>query len=176
MQSNISSLGPRLSCNSAWAISGNGCIYAEPPELSSSSALELPIPSDNLAVSSDAGNCAFLNLQKLLLIPLVVADIIQSISTQLILCRRRRWNQSTVVGRKVDHIFFTGGTDWQIVMGQQKNLTPVTLELGGRVLADSNINIEYTAKPLLGQIYQCRSNLHPDYLFSQQQDQASFVG
>ncbi len=52
--------------------------------------------------------------------------------------------------QKFDHIFFTGGTNvGKIVMqAAAKNLTPVTLELGGKspCIVDSNVNLEIAAR------------------------------
>ncbi|MBP5972159.1 aldehyde dehydrogenase [Brasilonema sp. CT11] len=75
-----------------------------------------------------------------------------------------------LLAEKFDHIFFTGGTAvGKIVMeAAAKNLTPVTLELGGKspCIVDSEINIEHTARRITwGKFLNCgQSCIAPDYL------------
>lgn len=76
--------------------------------------------------------------------------------------------------QKFDHIFFTGGTAiGKIVMeAAAKNLTPVTLELGGKspCIIDSDINIEYTARRIVwGKFINAgQTCIAPDYLLVNQ--------
>ncbi|MFB2891515.1 aldehyde dehydrogenase [Aerosakkonemataceae cyanobacterium BLCC-F50] len=76
--------------------------------------------------------------------------------------------------QKFDHIFFTGGTAiGKIVMeAAAKNLTPVTLELGGKspCIIDSDINIEYTARRISwGKFINAgQTCIAPDYLLVNQ--------
>lgn len=76
--------------------------------------------------------------------------------------------------QKYDHIFFTGGTAiGKIVMeAAAKNLTPVTLELGGKspCIIDSDINIEYTARRIAwGKFINAgQTCIAPDYLLVNQ--------
>ncbi|MGA9377251.1 MAG: aldehyde dehydrogenase, partial [Phormidium sp.] len=76
--------------------------------------------------------------------------------------------------QKFDHIFFTGGTAiGKIVMeAAAKNLTPVTLELGGKspCIIDSDINIEYTARRITwGKFINAgQTCIAPDYLLVNQ--------
>lgn len=71
---------------------------------------------------------------------------------------------------KFDHIFFTGGTKiGQIVMeAAAKNLTPVTLELGGKspCIVDQDIDIKETAKRIIwGKFINAgQTCIAPDYL------------
>lgn len=71
---------------------------------------------------------------------------------------------------KFDHIFFTGGTKiGQIVMeAAAKNLTPVTLELGGKspCIVDTDIHLEYAAKRIAwGKFINAgQTCIAPDYL------------
>ena len=71
---------------------------------------------------------------------------------------------------KFDHIFFTGGTRvGKIVMeAAAKNLTPVTLELGGKspCIVDDDIQLEYTAKRITwGKFINAgQTCVAPDYL------------
>ncbi|MGK7917319.1 MAG: aldehyde dehydrogenase [Prochloraceae cyanobacterium] len=75
-----------------------------------------------------------------------------------------------LLAENFDHIFFTGGTKiGQIVMeAAAKNLTPVTLELGGKTpcIVDSNINLKESAKRIAwGKFLNSgQSCVAPDYL------------
>jgi aldehyde dehydrogenase (NAD+) len=75
-----------------------------------------------------------------------------------------------LLAEKYDHIFFTGGTSvGKIIMeAAAKQLTPVTLELGGKspCIVDTNINIEYTARRITwGKFINAgQSCIAPDYL------------
>ena len=72
--------------------------------------------------------------------------------------------------QKFDHIFFTGGTAvGKIVMeAAAKQLTPVTLELGGKspCIVDADINLEHTARRITwGKfINSGQTCIAPDYL------------
>jgi aldehyde dehydrogenase (NAD+) len=75
-----------------------------------------------------------------------------------------------LLGQKFEHIFFTGGTKiGKIVMQEAaKNLTPVTLELGGKspCIVDTDINIKETAKRITwGKFINAgQTCIAPDYL------------
>ncbi|MBD1937855.1 aldehyde dehydrogenase [Microcoleus sp. FACHB-68] len=75
-----------------------------------------------------------------------------------------------LLAEKFDHIFFTGGTKiGQIVMeAAAKNLTPVTLELGGKTpcIVDTEVNLEHTAKRIVwGKFINTgQTCIAPDYL------------
>ncbi|MEB3342098.1 aldehyde dehydrogenase [Okeania sp.] len=75
-----------------------------------------------------------------------------------------------LLAEKFDYIFFTGGTKvGKIVMeAAAKNLTPVTLELGGKspCIVDDNIQLEYTAKRITwGKFINAgQTCVAPDYL------------
>jgi len=72
-------------------------------------------------------------------------------------CWQKSWTTS----------FFTGGTEIaKLSWGSSKNLTPVTLELGGSpCVVDSNINIEYTAKRITwGKFINAGQTCIADYL------------
>ncbi|NMG06272.1 aldehyde dehydrogenase [Brasilonema sp. UFV-L1] len=75
-----------------------------------------------------------------------------------------------LLAEKFDHIFFTGGTAvGKIVMeAAAKNLTPVTLELGGKspCIVDSDINIKHTARRITwGKFLNAgQTCIAPDYL------------
>ncbi|HEY9813798.1 MAG TPA: aldehyde dehydrogenase family protein, partial [Candidatus Sericytochromatia bacterium] len=69
-----------------------------------------------------------------------------------------------------DHIFFTGSTEvGKVVMAEAaKQLTPVTLELGGKTpcIVDANTHIEYTARRIVwGKFLNAgQTCIAPDYL------------
>lgn len=75
-----------------------------------------------------------------------------------------------LLSEKFDHIFFTGGTYvGKIVMeAAAKNLTPVTLELGGKnpCIVDHEVHIEYAAKRIVyGKFFNAgQTCVAPDYL------------
>ncbi|KAB8318594.1 aldehyde dehydrogenase [Tolypothrix campylonemoides VB511288] len=75
-----------------------------------------------------------------------------------------------LLAEKFDHIFFTGGTAvGKIVMeAAAKNLTPVTLELGGKspCIVDSDIHLEHTARRITwGKFLNAgQTCIAPDYI------------
>ncbi|WP_016951420.1 aldehyde dehydrogenase family protein [Anabaena sp. PCC 7108] len=79
-----------------------------------------------------------------------------------------------LLAEKFDHIFFTGGTAvGKIVMtAAAKNLTPVTLELGGKspCIVDTEMNIEHTIKRIIwGKFINAgQTCIAPDYLLVDQ--------
>ncbi len=80
-----------------------------------------------------------------------------------------------LLAEKFDHIFFTGGSRvGQIVMeAAAKQLTPVTLELGGKspCIVDKEINVEVTAKRIIwGKFLNAgQTCVAPDYLLVQEE-------
>ena len=72
---------------------------------------------------------------------------------------------------KFDYIFFTGSTFVGKIVYEAaaKNLTPVTLELGGKspCIVDKDIHLDYTAKRILwGKLLNAgQTCIAPDYLF-----------
>jgi aldehyde dehydrogenase (NAD+) len=79
-----------------------------------------------------------------------------------------------LLAEKFDHIFFTGSTTvGKIVMtAAAKNLTPVTLELGGKspCIVDIDINLEHTLKRIVwGKFINAgQTCIAPDYLLVNQ--------
>lgn len=75
-----------------------------------------------------------------------------------------------LIQHRYDYIFFTGGTKVGRVYYEAaaKNLTPVTLELGGKTpcVVDKNINLNETAKRIIfGKYLNCgQSCTAPDYI------------
>ncbi|NJM73918.1 MAG: aldehyde dehydrogenase [Scytonema sp. RU_4_4] len=86
-----------------------------------------------------------------------------------------------LLAEKFDHIFFTGGTAvGKIVMeAAAKNLTPVTLELGGKspCIVDSDINIEHTARRITwGKFLNAgQTCIAPDYLLVNKKIKENFL-
>ncbi|ARV60261.1 aldehyde dehydrogenase family protein [Nostocales cyanobacterium HT-58-2] len=86
-----------------------------------------------------------------------------------------------LLAEKFDHIFFTGGTAvGKIVMeAAAKNLTPVTLELGGKspCIVDSDINIEPTARRITwGKFLNAgQTCIAPDYLLVDKKIKEDFL-
>jgi aldehyde dehydrogenase (NAD+) len=68
--------------------------------------------------------------------------------------------------------FFTGSVSVEKIVAQAaaEHLTPVTLELGGKIrIIDETANLKLALKKnCLGKIYECGTNLHcPDYILIQ---------
>ncbi len=86
-----------------------------------------------------------------------------------------------LLAEKFDHILFTGGTKTgKIVMAAAaKNLTPVTLELGGKspCIVDDNINLKETAKRITwGKFLNAgQTCVAPDYLLVNQKIKAELI-
>ncbi|MGB3787087.1 MAG: aldehyde dehydrogenase [Phormidesmis sp.] len=86
-----------------------------------------------------------------------------------------------LLAQKFDHIFFTGGTRvGQIVMeASAKQLTPVTLELGGKspCIVDKDINVEVTAKRIVWGKYlnAGQTCVAPDYLLVHEEIKPAFL-
>lgn len=80
-----------------------------------------------------------------------------------------------------DHILFTGSTDIgkKVMQAASKNLTPVTLELGGKspTIIDEGYPIEKAVEKLLfGKLLNSgQTCLAPDYLFVHQSHQEEFI-
>ena len=86
-----------------------------------------------------------------------------------------------LLAENFDHIFFTGGTKvGKIIMeAAAKNLTPVTLELGGKspCVVDTEIDLKETAKRITwGKFLNAgQTCIAPDYLLVNQQIKADLV-
>lgn len=86
-----------------------------------------------------------------------------------------------LLAQKFDYIFYTGSTRvGKIVMeAASKNLTPVTLELGGKspVIVDKNSNVDLAAKRVaFGKLLNCgQTCVAPDYVFVEKQVKERFV-
>ena len=120
-----------------------------------------------------AGNCAILKPSELAPhTSRVIADIFQKNfdSSYIAVVEGGVETSQKLLKEKFDRIFFTGGTAvGKIVMeAAAKQLTPVTLELGGKspCIVDADINLEHTARRITwGKfINSGQTCIAPDYL------------
>ncbi len=120
-----------------------------------------------------AGNCAIIKPSEVApATSKVVAELIESTFDPEYVAVREGGVEvaQALLAQKFDHIFFTGGTRvGQIVMeAAAKQLTPVTLELGGKspCIVDKDVNVEVTAKRIVWGKYlnAGQTCVAPDYL------------
>ena len=120
-----------------------------------------------------AGNCAVIKpSESTPTVSQVIAEIIQQTfsTTEIAVVEGDATVSQQLLAEKFDHIFFTGGTKiGQLVMeAAAKNLTPVTLELGGKspCIVDTEIDLEETAKRIAwGKFLNAgQTCIAPDYL------------
>jgi len=82
-----------------------------------------------------------------------------------------REENAGLLDQKFDYIFFTGGVNVgkTVMASASKNLTPVTLELGGKspCIIDESADIKLTAKRLIwGKLINCgQTCIAPDYVY-----------
>lgn len=92
-----------------------------------------------------------------------------------------RQENQTLLDQKFDYIFFTGGVNVgrQVMEKASKNLTPVTLELGGKspCIVDSTAKISLAAKRIaFGKLLNCgQTCVAPDYVLVDRSVQDKFV-
>jgi aldehyde dehydrogenase (NAD+) len=120
-----------------------------------------------------AGNCAILKPSELApATSHVVAELVHETfdSQYVAVLEGGVETAQTLLAQKFDHIFFTGGTRvGQLVMeAAAKQLTPVTLELGGKspCIVDRDIKLEVAAKRIIwGKFVNVgQTCVAPDYL------------
>ena len=120
-----------------------------------------------------AGNCAILKPSELAInTSQVLSNIINKTFDANFIHVIEGGKETTqqLLSEKFDHIFFTGSTEvGKIVMAEAaKQLTPVTLELGGKTpcIVDANTHIEYTARRIVwGKFLNAgQTCIAPDYL------------
>jgi aldehyde dehydrogenase (NAD+) len=120
-----------------------------------------------------AGNCAILKPSEIApATSNVVADLVKSTFDPhyVAVVEGGIETAQALLAQKFDHIFFTGGTRvGQIVMeAAAKQLTPVTLELGGKspCIVDPNIKVDIAAKRIIWGKYvnAGQTCVAPDYL------------
>lgn len=131
-----------------------------------------------------AGNCAIIKPSEIApATSKVVAELIESTFDPEYIAVREGGVEvaQELLVQKFDHIFFTGGTRvGQIVMeAAAKQLTPVTLELGGKspCIVDRDVNIEVTAKRIVWGKYlnAGQTCVAPDYLLVHEDIKAELV-
>lgn len=120
-----------------------------------------------------AGNCAIVKPSEITAATSkIVAQLINSTFAPEYICAVEGDKEITqgLLAQQFDHIFFTGSTSvGKIVMqAAAQQLTPVTLELGGKspCIVDSEIQVEYSARRLLwGKFINAgQTCIAPDYL------------
>ncbi|MGB3402177.1 MAG: aldehyde dehydrogenase [Microcoleaceae cyanobacterium] len=120
-----------------------------------------------------AGNCAILKPSELAAeTSKVITDLIEKTfdPAYIVAVEGGVETAQTLLNQKFDHIFFTGGTKvGQVVMeAAAKQLTPVTLELGGKspCIVDHEVNIQIAAKRIIwGKFLNAgQTCIAPDYL------------
>jgi acyl-CoA reductase-like NAD-dependent aldehyde dehydrogenase len=124
-----------------------------------------------------AGNCAVLKpSESTPTVSQVIATLIQQTfsNAEIAVIEGDATVSQQLLTEKFDHIFFTGGTKiGQLVMeAAAKNLTPVTLELGGKspCIVDTEIDLAETAKRIAwGKFFNAgQTCIAPDYLLVEQ--------
>jgi acyl-CoA reductase-like NAD-dependent aldehyde dehydrogenase len=131
-----------------------------------------------------AGNCAVLKPSEIAphtskILTEIITDIFPS--NYIAVVEGGVETSQQLLAEKFDLIFFTGGTKiGKIVMeAAAKNLTPVTLELGGKspCIVDSNTNLKETAKRLSwGKFVNAgQTCIAPDYLLVNQSIKSELI-
>ena len=131
-----------------------------------------------------AGNCAIIKPSELApATSRVVADLISATySPEFITVQEGGVDTAqSLLAQKFDHIFFTGGTRvGQIVMeAAAKQLTPVTLELGGKspCIIDKNVDLKVAARRIVWGKYlnAGQTCVAPDYLLVHEAIKPTFL-
>lgn len=131
-----------------------------------------------------AGNCAIIKPSEIAVhTSEVVASIIQQTfdNNYIAVVEGSAEISQQLLAEKFDHIFFTGGTKiGKIVMeAAAKQLTPVTLELGGKspCLVDRDIDLETTVRRIVwGKFINAgQTCLAPDYLLVDRRIKSALV-
>ena len=131
-----------------------------------------------------AGNCAILKpSEHAPATAAVVSELIRSVfpSDYVAVIEGDAQVSQALLAEKFDHIFFTGGTEiGRIVMqAAAKNLTPVTLELGGKspCIVDRSVRLDYAAKRIAwGKFINAgQTCIAPDYLLVDESIKAEFM-
>ena len=131
-----------------------------------------------------AGNCAIIKPSEIApATSKVVADLIRAIYPPEFVSVQEGGVEvsQSLLAQKFDHIFFTGGTRiGQIVMeAAAKQLTPVTLELGGKspCIVDKDVDLQVAAKRIAWGKYlnAGQTCVAPDYLIVHEEIKAAFL-
>ena len=131
-----------------------------------------------------AGNCAIIKPSEIApATSRVVADLISAIYPPEFVSVQEGGVETAqaLLSQKFDHIFFTGGTRvGQIVMeAAAKQLTPVTLELGGKspCIVDKDVDLQVAAKRIVWGKYlnAGQTCVAPDYLLVHEAIKPAFL-
>lgn len=131
-----------------------------------------------------AGNCAIIKPSEIApATSRVVADLIGDIYPPEFVAVQEGGVEvaQSLLSQKFDHIFYTGGTRvGQIVMeAAAKQLTPVTLELGGKspCIVDKNVDLKVAAKRIVWGKYlnAGQTCVAPDYLLVHEDIKPAFL-
>jgi aldehyde dehydrogenase (NAD+) len=132
-----------------------------------------------------AGNCVMVKPSELSAATSVVINAIisEAFNEKEVACFEGDAKTSTeLLKLPFDHIFFTGSTEiGKVVMeAASKNLTSVTLELGGKspTVIDKEVNLEKAAEKIAwGKLVNSgQTCIAPDYVFVHQQQLDEFIG
>lgn len=131
-----------------------------------------------------AGNCVIIKPSELSpATSKIVGEIInEAFDSQEVACFEGNADVSTALLKlPFDHIFFTGSTNiGKVVMAAaSKNLTSVTLELGGKspTIIDKDVNLEKAAEKIAwGKLVNSgQTCIAPDYVFVHEQQHDEFI-
>lgn len=131
-----------------------------------------------------AGNCAIIKPSEYSqYTSKIIKDIIEEIFNEeyVAVILGEKEVAEKLLENKFDYIFYTGSTRvGKIVMeSAAKNLTPVTLELGGKspCIVDKNSNVKLAAKRIIfGKLLNCgQTCVAPDYVFVQKEVKQEFI-
>lgn len=131
-----------------------------------------------------AGNCAIIKPSEYSqYTSKIIKDIIEEVFNEeyVAVILGEKEVAEKLLKNKFDYIFYTGSTRvGKIVMeSAAKNLTPVTLELGGKspCIIDKNSNVKLAAKRIIfGKLLNCgQTCVAPDYVFVQKEVKQEFI-
>lgn len=131
-----------------------------------------------------AGNCAIIKPSEYSqYTSKIIKDIIEEVFNEeyVAVILGEKEVAEKLLKNKFDYIFYTGSTRvGKIVMeSAAKNLTPVTLELGGKspCIVDKNSNVKLAAKRIIfGKLLNCgQTCVAPDYVFVQKEVKQEFI-
>ena len=131
-----------------------------------------------------AGNCAIIKPSEYSqYTSKIIKDIIEEVFNEeyVAVILGEKEVAEKLLENKFDYIFYTGSTRvGKIVMeSAAKNLTPVTLELGGKspCIVDKNSNVKLAAKRIIfGKLLNCgQTCVAPDYVFLQKEVKQEFI-
>ena len=131
-----------------------------------------------------AGNCAIIKPSEYSqYTSKIIKDIIEEVFNEeyVAVILGEKEVAEKLLENKFDYIFYTGSTRvGKIVMeSAAKNLTPVTLELGGKspCIVDKNSNVKLAAKRIIfGKLLNCgQTCVAPDYVFVQKEVKQEFI-